>query len=148
MKQETNAKYARGQKNSNNWDVGYTYSLFLTDGSDIRMTEDDYTKAAVELADGWHYYRTKMEDTEPDYFSLPGEQSWHEWPIAYQPHLDTLAAQLVRQVDVTGRYFIESYLGYVAVLENAVGNINIKHAEGPDRTMNTIKAIVDSGVLK
>ena len=97
----------------------------------------DYIRKAVELVDSdrypWDYY--KMTNVDP-----PHEQFM----------LDALAAQLVRQVDATDYGIIfntdnecktavwgsRGYTPYV-----------ISSSFGPDRTLNTIKAIVDSGVL-
>lgn len=95
------------------------------------MNNDDYIRKAVELADGW--YITHIYDGEdivawtdrqyPPSFVL---QSMDRWG------LDALAAQLVRQVDALEGYWVK----------------NICCISGDDRTLNTIKAIVNSGVLE
>jgi hypothetical protein len=68
--------------------------------------------------------------------------------------LDALAAQLVRQVDAYcggSRLRVEVYDDRSAITEDvtACGDYIriVAEAFGPDRTLNTIKAIVDSGVL-
>ena len=91
------------------------------------MNEQDYIKAAVELADGWTYHDgdCSHEETERWFIGCKLPQVW----------LDALAAQLVRQVD--------------AIDGEKIHNDFIQIGVGPkDRTMNTIKAIVDSKVLK
>jgi len=92
----------------------------------------DYVKKAVELADGWRLDGNGVWPPRP----LPGAPFQEATKV--QVTLDALAAQLVRQVDATvyscqvGRGMAQCY--------NSI-------QQGPDRTMNTIKAIVDSGVL-
>lgn len=98
----------------------------------------DLIKRAVELADGW---------------SVHG--GWGT--TALQEHtnqkaLDALAAQLVRQVDATDNYWVQSDDEQVAVLPkwcdpDTHDTPDAFFEEGPDRTMNTIKAIVESGIL-
>lgn len=100
----------------------------------------DYIKKAVELAEGWGF------PSESQF--LPGSPPIAESPSGYMgaieatPELlDALAAQLVRQVDALGDLKL-------VVSDDAAYFTNIKIISiGPDRTMNTIKAIVDSGVL-
>lgn len=60
-------KFAPGQKNSNNWDDGYTFNLFLTDGSDIRMT--DYTKAFEDYWKRSGYSSSRNELTKRTAFN-------------------------------------------------------------------------------
>lgn len=103
------------------------------------MTDQDttYIRKAVELADGFQrrghmvmvYGEIRM------WLNNPGKM-----------YLDALAAQLVRQVDATGKYTVTTYESTSTVLNTSPGHLWIE-ATGPDRTMNTIKAIVDSGVL-
>jgi len=111
----------------------------------------NYIKAAVELADGFGYDDCKIHDW--DYVRLPDDSTaMHDlggpwFRTTYHPALDALAAQLVRQVDALDRFSIiiyeeETLIGDVMRIEN------IARGYSPDdRTMNTIKAIVDSGVL-
>ena len=105
----------------------------------------DYIKRAVELADGWEY---EQDDIEPEciYLSAADGTYWHldeeSIPLTELPRilLDALAAQLVRQVDASDYTFSSN-------VDRGASVGLIKHIDGPDRTMNTIKAIVDSGVL-
>lgn len=59
--------------------------------------------------------------------------------------LDALAAQLVRQVEEQG-YRIWVHTGNAQVFNEHY--VLITYIDGPDRAMNTIKAIVESGVLE
>lgn len=96
------------------------------------MNDTDYIRKAVELVDierhPWDYY--KMKDIDP-----PHEQFM----------VDALAAQLVRQVDATGDMWLEIASNGAVRAWNDCSEICLSFAD--DRTMNTIKAIVDSGVL-
>ena len=101
------------------------------------MNDQDYIRKAVELADGWsisqkdilttahHGYFGNIEDIEI---------------------LDALAAQLVRQVDALDDPWVTEYPRKSIIYSDSLCQ-HIAEVKGPDRTMNTIKAIVDSGVL-
>ena len=103
------------------------------------MTDEEYIKKGVELAEGWHdkndahSSRIFVESCEGYRGVLPGSKEL----------LDALAAQLVRQVDSHPDAEIETYFMQTIVRVKSAPTI----VEGPDRTMNTIKAIVDSEVL-
>jgi len=108
-------------------------------------TDQDYIRKGVELADGfeiadawiWKIYGT------PQHFR-PANQ-----PPQYL--LDALAAQLVRQVDALAEVSVEVFQGWSAVRDAeppTISRFDLAAAYGPDRTMNTIKAIVDSKVLE
>ncbi|MCK5641588.1 MAG: hypothetical protein KAJ19_12370 [Gammaproteobacteria bacterium] len=111
------------------------------------MNDNDYIKAAVELADGFEWH-----DGEPGGIYWPkvpleaNESGLYIWSsLEYQPVLDALAAQLVRQVDairgsgvIVGPYKSGIYFE---------GGTKHEFDSGEDRTMNTIKAIVDSKIL-
>ena len=110
----------------------------------------NYIKAAVELADGWRISKGgdvhAPIDGWPEGFLLP-----EVGPFAK----DALAAQLVRQVDALDGYFVGVGCEFDEANRAAVYGPKFKACHGylisdesgPDRTMNTIKAIVDSGVL-
>ena len=110
------------------------------------MTDDDYIYLvckAVQLADGWgitnraiYLNKTAMCHAQND-----GSE--------YQATLDALAAQLVRQAD-QNKAFVVIYRENTQVwIEPDDGpEDRIVNEYGPDRTMNTIKAIVDSKVLE
>lgn len=108
------------------------------------MTDEEYIRKAVELADGWRvsYHANGEVCTISNQDKL--------WQIGWcQSQLDALAAQLVRQVD-SSPYRIESDLNGECWIWDSLDSTDgypLETAEGPDRTMNTIKAIVDSGVL-
>ncbi|MDJ0712580.1 MAG: hypothetical protein QNJ14_19515 [Woeseiaceae bacterium] len=116
------------------------------------MKDQDYIREAANLADGWSY------GTKYDPFAdmLYGPQRILCTVSHHQPTLDALAAQLVRQVDSLpadddGK--VQCVVGRGSVLlevddpSEPFGHRNLAWLEGPDRTMNTIKAIVDSGIL-
>ena len=122
------------------------------------MTDEDYIRQAVELADGWVSElvgRGASIDRydEGEETILPKDSGvW--WNLSGMPQfvIDALAAQLVRQVDAlpVGK-FPDDAPTDIYILN---GSTDIWHkkrlhaqAKGPDRTMNNIKAIVDSGVL-
>ena len=118
------------------------------------MNDKDTLRAAVELAEGWEHHTDPSGELwlAPEGVHRPhvnGSSLWI-WDELPAPILDALAAQLVRQVDALDGYFIEVSKGWACVREalsyEAVSDVNAKY--GPDRTLNTIKAIVDSGVLK
>ena len=104
----------------------------------------DYIKKAVELAEGWGF------PSESQF--LPGSPPIAESPSGYMgaieatPELlDALAAQLVRQVEGAG-YGVCIQYGCVDLTKDM--QVESTWSGGPDRTMNTIKAIVDSSVLE
>lgn len=105
------------------------------------MTDDEYIRPAVELADGFLDCGS--------YFVTPDRPMGVKYSGANQSSLDALAAQLVRQVDRTDRYSFFSHRDCATVTEYVDGYPNeFGGAIGRDnRTMNTIKAIVDSQVL-
>ena len=97
----------------------------------------NYIKKAVELAEGWD------DDNE-----------WSRAVLMTQSQrcLDALAAQLVRQVDALGTVSI-MYDDKRIIIRNSqqkdIFDIGFyQRNEVPGRTMNTIKAIIDSGVLE
>ena len=118
------------------------------------MAMTDYIRKAVELADGWD--TTRMGNQRIKVFAPHGEGGEHPLTdIGYidQQHvIDALAAQLVRQVDALNsdvNVFIYRKLTEVGNPTNCCGVWPVLgESEGPDRTMNTIRAIVDSGVLE
>ena len=111
----------------------------------------DYIKRAVELADGWNW--------------LDGKGKWAIWApwndalLAYSAEhiesqwvLDALAAQLVRQVDAIENFELlirRDVTQLINVYSEAFEmDEMIEYSGGHGRTMNTIRAIVDSGVLE
>ncbi len=103
------------------------------------MTDQDYIRKAVELADGWAVNKTGQTITSGGgYFGKVEDQEIQ----------DALAAQLVRQIDALDTKFVlMDGHGLIIIQDvNTIGDA-VCRVEGPDRTMNTLKAIVDSGVL-
>ena len=117
------------------------------------MNNQDYIRKAVVLSDGFHFdiasgYRWVCGGDDPP-FHFEGQ--WNLIPDFHkQIFLDALAAQLVRQVDATS-YDIDTcsdevYVWHMNDMNDGIVNDAIE--KGPDRTMNTLRAIVDSGVLE
>ena len=102
------------------------------------MNDQDYIRKAVELADGTWFVQDSGEIQTPYMQVLPIDELM-QWD------LDALAAQLVRQVDATEQYYVVVRDDQTEI--RSCGAIN-KLEQGGDRTMNTIKAVIDSGVLK
>ena len=113
----------------------------------------DYIKAGVELADGWSYMSDR---SKPGSFWIkadgPPKHPGCHIDNAFPVYIDALAAQLVRQVDAMSGVTIDMRDAVVSI-EIFEGGYWIEQCgvDGLwyeiDRTMNTIKAIVDSGVL-
>ncbi len=103
------------------------------------MKDQGTIRKAVELADGFEYRLEHYWACGGQSFALDEQPSWF---------LDALAAQLVRQVDAIENLQVESQKDSVAVSTADEGVVTCrKNFYDKDRTMNTIKAIVDSGVL-
>jgi len=117
------------------------------------MNDQDYIRKAVELADGWNIGETDFGTTVivPP-FITPEVEGLQGWSIDNIHHgiLDALAAQLVRQVDAIKYHEVMTTCNTVDVIKDDGIDYPqiISQIDGPDRTMNTIKAIVDSGVLR
>ncbi len=108
------------------------------------MIDEDYIRKAVELADGW-----EIEAEKDGRVWVTGARFSGTIGALTQPDLDALAAQLVRQVDALDNVDITIH-GTFSDLEihDGHGWLPKQMPEGPDRTMNTIKAIVDSKRLE
>ena len=107
----------------------------------------DLTRKAVELADGWFYDETNPRDA--DVFVATYNGLADVGYIKDQWVLDALAAQLVRQVDALPDLWVCIEDDRTSIQHNDDGTVaQLMQMEKPDRTMNTIKAIVDSGVLE
>ncbi len=115
------------------------------------VEREDYISAAAELV-GWLVDSNTL--TGRNFIELP--QMSRETDLGISAHWrdfedpvakDALAAQLVRQVDV-----IEWPNNVFLTLERkrcyCNNNAGSGESRGHDRTMNTIKAIVDAGVLQ
>ena len=110
------------------------------------MSDQDYIRKAVELAEGWHL--NELREGYSQLMQPPKHPYLFDIEDICQPYLDALAAQLVRQVDAACGYAVVVKAASTTIL-GANDPPIFKHATyANDRTMNTIKAIVDSGVLK
>ena len=113
----------------------------ITDGRIRNSMKNEYCiRKAVGLADGWH-----LEHND-EY--VDNEYMWELRCVDDMPQtvLDALAAQLTRQVDdQVGCLELVITDGETGIWDQA----NCIHSTaGDDRTLNTIKAIIDSKVLE
>jgi len=109
----------------------------------------NYMRKAVELA---NWQTTRLGNQRIAVFAPHGEGG--DYPLTNIGYLDAqhvkdaLAAQLVRQVDATGKYFIVEWPTITQLCDRVTADTLYEYeSENDDRTMNTIKAIVDSEVL-
>ena len=105
------------------------------------MTDDEVIRKAVELADGW-----SPNWDRGDCHVLCDDYELNVFLPLCQHDRDAIAAQLVRQVDAKGyRWHVETDDDGSAVCEGMVVKMM---RNGDDRTMNTLRAIVESKVLE
>ncbi len=105
------------------------------------MNNQDYVHKAVKLADGWQL-------TNDEEYVIPPYGGYCPSIMNFERlFFDALAAQLMRQVDALGGIDFDCHVGRVYLRTWRGFHRNEVEAVGPDRTMNTIKAIVDSDVL-
>jgi len=100
------------------------------------MNDQAYIRKAVELADGWEMHSDQT-------FGISGTSFLNTSQVG----LDALAAQLVRQVDATGEYYVIERMIATEISDDPLVESMRVRREHEGRTMNTIKAIVDSRVL-
>ena len=109
------------------------------------MNDQDYIRKAVELADGWQCHSSFV------IISAPLQNT--EIEDLGRCHKDALAAQLTRQVESSGDYYVAQYGDGRTSVNQFSGGLQLSTSIRPkdisvaDRTMSTIKAIVDSGTL-
>jgi len=98
--------------------------------------DNEYIRDAVKLADGWSF-KTEFIGCSPsgNTFSISF--------MAEQEMLDALVAQLISQVDETD-YRVR--VSYDETIIYHMGELYAFH-KGDDRSMNSLKAILDSRVL-
>jgi len=104
------------------------------------ITDQEYLKKGVDLANGWSWECSEM-NVMIDGFCLFAAPRFY----LDQPLKDALSVQLVRQVHaLENKHIIDFNPKYTAI------KIGLKWitAKGPDHAMNTIKAIINSNVLK
>lgn len=106
------------------------------------MSDEEYIRKAVELAEGWYFF----DDDRVECCT----NGHYTFDVDDQIFLDALAAQLARQVDaIEGIEFDSKGSNEVYVWDHRPGKNRVAaHGISTDRTSNTIKAIVDSGVLE
>lgn len=132
----------------------------MTDGlpGDGDMTDEEYIRAGVDLAEGWHW--NEYSDTDEVDLSDADGAAWYDDecdPIT--PHafprilLDAVAAQLWRQVDERPDEIacVADY-GWAKVIRFQDAEpfnhwVQLSLVKGENRSWNVLKAIVDSGVL-
>ena len=103
------------------------------------MNDAEIIRRAVELAEGF-VIRCGMYWISEAYCAYPEEAADDLIFMA------TLAAQLVQQVDASKDARFESDVDGTALVGNY--GVNTAVAYGQDRTMNTLRAIVESEVLE
>lgn len=108
----------------------------------------DVIRKAVELADGWKLTETSFYAPLIGYCYFPDKTE-----DISKVALDALAAQLVRQCDKKLKDWrcLELFEGHTAVRKFeplSDKGVDIAACYGKGRTMNTIIAIVESGVLE
>ncbi len=109
------------------------------------MNDQDYIRKAVELANGFggDSFSMWIDALGTNIGSVSDYSEPEQWA------LDALAAQLIRQVDATHHYAVITDIENTQIEDWKSGTgIMIIKSNGYDRTMNTIKAIVDSEILK
>ena len=103
-----------------------------------KPTDEEIIRKAVELAEGFSNGRGFVI-----YRSRP-----MGCPVDNQEMLDALAAQLVRQVDAHESAWIDISSNGCCRIFCGDGDKEMATQLGPDRTMNTLRVIVESGVLE
>jgi len=107
---------------------------------------NDIIRKAVELADGWRISADRLGV----FYDESNQFSWFVEDDVPQFIKDALAAQLVRQVDTLTSIWVDlDMYGTAKLWEwNGKRKSRIEKANDEDRTMNTIKTIVESKVLE
>ena len=118
-----------------------------------KMTDEEYIRKGVMLADGWEI-TLDDEHTEGPWVEIPGVgRHGNDYHSRWTWVRDLLAAQLVRQTDHPSiQYVLSAHDGSTVIYKhNERGERfweKLAEASCDDRTLNTIKAIVDSKVLE
>ncbi len=106
------------------------------------MSDQDYIRKAIGLADHFDFENDELIITPVGTASM-------DYVCEYHSFTDLLAAQLVRQVDALDTPdTVEVTHNKVWVGYRSKNNESWRSTKGPDRAMNTIRAIVDSGILR
>ena len=102
------------------------------------MNNQEYIRAAVELADGWEMFEGGPCILGVCIGSIEPSSKWQ--PIM----LAALAAQLIEQVDATD-YDIRVFSHSTMIFH---GGHEFRTVSNDGRDMNTIKVVVDSGGIE
>jgi len=108
----------------------------------------DVIRKAVELADGFDLTENQLTFPSGHYFTVTSDDTILLWMRA------AIAEQLVRQVDAITDTFVcldvEVELGITTLWKHDEAGYpeELRLVTGPDRTMNTINAIIDSRCLR
>lgn len=111
------------------------------------MKDRDYIHKAIELV-GWS--TTRLGNQRIAVFIPTPYDITHVLRIGYldEQHIkDALRCELERQLDTTNRYYV-SVSSKGSAIYDSYNAEQICIEQGDDRTMNTIKVIVDSKKLK
>ena len=120
------------------------------------MTDQDLIRRCVERAEGWEWSEREGDRCFSRHFGMPGTLEYDHDFVAFhldfedckdevQFGLDALAAELVRQVLATDYVsYCEGYspiTGDKVVITDWREPVKQMTTTGPDRTMNTLRAI-------
>ena len=107
----------------------------------MALSDQEIIRKAVELADGFVW-----QDPMTVYIQSLSMAFYCSEPFM----LDALAAQLVRQVDARGVASVYIVPDMTEVQWEYADSDDLQSVteRGPDRTLNTLRAIVESGVLE
>lgn len=111
------------------------------------MNDLDYIRKGIELADDWEI-TLDDEQTKGPWVIIKTKAMYLEYHSRWPWVRDLLAAQLIRQVDALGFLDFDVDGGGVTISCPSNPEFTPIRLWGDDRTMNTIKCIVDSEVLK
>ena len=100
------------------------------------MNDKEYIRKATEMADGFTLSPSGLYRTPRGH------------PVEAQVLADALAAQLVRQMDELILYRVQSEPTGTFIHHEGTGERILDSCLAGNRTMNTIKAIIDSKVLE
>ena len=116
----------------------------------MKLTDQEVIRKAVEQADGWTWKDREPKEFAPGIITRPvpfitTQSGYGSNGVEEQEVLDALAAQLVRQVVSMEGFEVVVCNGEAAVMSPTCECIG--DAQGPDRTMNTLRCITEWGGL-
>lgn len=101
------------------------------------MNDQDIIRKGVELAPGWEFYGMTIITDQGDRFPEPYSDACKA----------ALAAVLVDMVDALMSVELQIFCGTTLLTVPAEPEFEVR-MPGPDRRMNTLRAIIESGVLE